>query len=518
MNDLPLRIKLGQRLVAGFPGTVMDEEFIRVVKEYKVGNVIIFQHNIVDDAQLKTLCAELTTLITRETGFAPFITIDQEGGVVTRLSNAYTNAPGQMAIAATGDPQNAYEMGRMTAAQLRDCGVNFNLAPDLDVNCNPDNPVIGVRSFGDDPDTVARYGVRMIHGLMDGGVYAVVKHFPGHGDTAVDSHVGLPCIDKSFAELSQMEFVPFLAGIKAGVPAVMTTHILFPQLEKERLPATMSRAIMTGILRGRLGFGGLIISDCMEMEAIASYYGTVTGVLAALNAGVDLVFTSHHAAYAAQAIERAEQEIAQGKLSLAELDASVARILHHKRMCAAMQPKDAMPEGEWAPRAAAVRAGSITAVRLPAGGIPPLGEDPIFISCPDYRSTLASSASSSGFTFAEEMRKKAGFGAALVTPKDPTDDDIAATLRQAKGRSAIVLGTYNGHILKGQLRQATALAALGIPMIAVAMRNPYDLADLPGGVAALAAWEYTLPMFDALWPVISGQRQPTGVLPLKRLR
>lgn len=516
---MTLREMIGQKLVVGFPGTELDGEFIRLVEEYKVGNIILFRHNIESEEQLAALCAELRRRIRAATGAEPFITIDQEGGVVTRLPDDTTNPPGAMAVAAAGGEENAYEMGYLTGCRLRALGVDFDLAPVMDVNSNPDNPVIGVRSYGDDPAAVARYATAMMKGLTEGGVYASLKHFPGHGDTAVDSHIGLPCIDKSLEELEQRELIPFRAGIAAGAPAVMSTHILFPQLEPGGVPATMSRAIMTDLLRGRLGFEGLVISDCMEMQAIATHYGTVNGVLAAMNAGVDLVFVSHTAALAREAVVKAEEALAEGRMDRGQLEESARRILEHKARCAALGPVHGTP-GAAQCRAAVneLRQKSVTAVQLPQGGLPALGETPLFLGCPDYRSTLASSAASGDFTFAEEMCRLAGAGQALVTPKDPTDAEIEAITAKAAGHSCLVLGTYNGHILKGQLALARALAATGLPMILVALRNPYDLAELPPHVAGLAAWEYTPAMFRALWPVLCGETPPQGRLPLARLR
>lgn len=518
MQTLSLTAKIGQRLVAGFPGTEPGEEFWELVRRYKVGNVILFHENIVDEAQLAALCARLRSGIEKETGFPPFIAIDQEGGVVTRLPDEATNIPGAMALAATGDPENARRMGFLTAARLRRCGVNFNLAPVMDVNCNPDNPVIGVRSYGDDPAKAAEFGTAMLRGLTEGGVYACLKHFPGHGDTAVDSHVGLPCIDKPLEQLERMELIPFRAGIAAGAPAVMSTHILFPQLEPKNIPATMSRNVMTGLLRERIGFTGLTVSDCMVMQAIQSYYGTANGVVAAMGAGVDLIFITHATDLVAESAEKAAAAVRSGALDPAEMDAGVERILAHKRRCAAMKPvREAPDEQAFREEVRAVREKTITAVNLPGGSMPQLGADPLFLGCRDYRSTQASNSGTSGFTFAEEMRKRVGAGAALVTPKDPSDGEIAAIAEQARRHSAIVLGTYNGHILKGQLRLAGALARTDLPMTVVALRNPYDLAGLPGNVAAVAAWEYSRPVFDALWSVIAGQRKPTGRLPLSRL-
>ena len=518
LQEMTLQEKLGQRLAAGFQGLEPSAEFLRLIKEYKVGNIILFRRNIQDGAQLKKLCAQLHEVVEAETGVPPFVTIDQEGGVVTRLPESEINIPGAMAVSATGDLHNAYDMGLLTAQELRSYGVNFDLAPVMDINCNPDNPVIGVRSYGDTPERVAAYGSQMVRGLLDGGVYCSLKHFPGHGDTAVDSHLGLPCIDRSYDELMQREFKPFLAGIQAGAPAVMTTHILFPQLEPDHIPATMSRRIMTGILREKFGFDGIIISDCMEMDAIKKFYGTVNGVLAAMKAGVDLVFVSQTPSLADDAMQAAREAAENGGLDLAELDASVQRMLDAKAKCAALPHKTLGSEEVCRARAEEVRAASITAVHLPKKGMPALGDDPIFLGCADYRSTIASNSETSGFTFAEEMRRHAGKGTALVTDKDPTAAEIAAAATQAKQHSAIVLGTYNGHILQGQLRLAHALADTGLPMILVALRNPYDLRDMPPHVATLAGWEYTRPLFDALWPVLNGTAAPQGTLPLTTLK
>ena len=301
------REQIGQRLVTGFPGTELTEDFRRMVREYKISNVILFRENITDCAQLKQLCGEIQALVRRETGHGAFITADQEGGLVTRLPGDAVNVPGAMAIAATGDPENAYRAGLLTGRELRALGVNFDLAPSVDVNSNPENPVIGARSYGDTPQEVSRYANRMIRGLLDGGVLCSAKHFPGHGDTDTDSHLALPCVDKSMEELERTELLPFREAVRAGVPAVMTTHILFPQLEPEHLPATMSRRIMTGLLREQMGFDGLIVSDCMEMRAIKDHFGTVNGVVAAMAAGVDLVFISRHAGRTRRCCKRPSQ-------------------------------------------------------------------------------------------------------------------------------------------------------------------------------------------------------------------
>ena len=501
--------KIGQRLVIGLPGPEMDPAFIRLVKEYKIGNVILFQRNCESSAQLARLCRDIQELVRRETGHGAFITIDQEGGSVTRLPYEAVNVPGSMALAATGDPENTYRAARLTAAELRSYGINFNLAPVADINNNPDNPIIGVRSYGDTAEQVERYAAAALRGYLDGGVLASAKHFPGHGDTDMDSHLSLPCIDKSLEELEKLELRPFKALIDAGCPAVMTTHILFPQLETDNVPATMSRRIITGILKERLGFRGLIISDCVEMQAIGVYYGSAKGAAAAMAAGVDLVFVSHTAEVQEEAARTCRAAAESGQISVEELDASVEKILRYKEQyCTA--PTGTPEQPDPLAEAAALRLSTIT---LTQGTIPALGGDPFFCGCADYQAGLVSNRELEKPSFGEAMSAKLG-GTALVTGQDPDAEEICAAVDAARGRSSIFVGTYNGHLYPGQMALVKALGELNIPMAVVALRNPYDLRDIPAHAAGIAAWDYSYLTLDTLIPVISGKVTPQGRLPI----
>lgn len=515
MRSMTDREKIGQRLVAGFPGTKPTEEFRHLIEEYKIGNIILFKHNVESEEQLKNLCAELRKMVIDSTGIEPFITIDQEGGAVTRLPDSDINIPGAMAVCASGDPHNAYDMGLITAQRLRSYGINFDLAPVMDINCNPDNPVIGVRSYADTPDRVSEYGSQMIKGLLDGGVYSSLKHFPGHGDTATDSHLGLPVIDKSYEQLSKFELIPFIAGMEAGVPAVMTTHILFPQIEKEKIPATMSHTIMTGILREKLGFQGMIISDCMEMQAVAKFYGTVKGTIAAMNAGVDMVFISQTPGLCMEAAKEALERLEDGTLDREMTDSSADRIIRFKEKMLAMKPKEFGNESECRVRTEEVRGESITAVQIPDSGIPCIGDDPVFVGCHDYQTSLAANKAVSVFDFADEMKKRCGFGDAVVYSRNPDSCEIDRILQEIKGHSCIILGTYNGHLQKEQMTLRDRISReSGIPVIHCALRNPYDLRDEDPKVSAIAAWEYTQNGFDRLWEIISGSRKAVGRMPI----
>lgn len=498
---MEIREKIGQKLVFGFHGPEITDEFREMVRRYKIGNVILFKHNIVSVPQLQALCRELQGLIQAETGHPALITIDQEGGMVSRLPGDAVVVPGSMALAATGDPRRAYQAARITARQLRGVGVNFNLAPVLDVNSNPANPVIGVRSFGDDPQLVAAFGAQAVQGYRDGGVLCCGKHFPGHGDTAVDSHLGLPCIDKPLQALRETELVPFRAAIDAGLPAVMSSHILFPQIEPDHVPATMSRRIMHDLLRDELGFTGLILSDCMVMNAIQVYYGAANGVIAAMKAGVDLVFVSSDAALQQESAAAALKAAEEGAFDPAELDESVARILEAKRLCAFTEPTPGLAgQREDYDTVETVARQAITLV----SGEPARADaQTFFCGCPDYRATQVANADPAATAFPLYMARAFG-GVGAVCGSDPDEAEIARLVAQSAPCEQIVAATCNAHLYPGQAHLMAALAATGKPMTVVSLRTPYDLPLLPEGVARIAAWDYTPAILAALEEILRG--------------
>lgn len=510
---MTLQEKIGQRLMTGFPGTEMSDEFRQAVKTYKIGNVILFRENVRDCAQLKQLCSDIQQFVREETGHSAFIAVDQEGGVVSRLREDGVNVPGAMALGATGDPENAYKAGRLIAQELRSLGPNFNFAPTVDVNSNPHNPVIGVRSYGDDPRKVGQFASRSVRGLMDGGVLCTAKHFPGHGDTDLDSHLALPSVNKSLAELEEVELVPFREAIREGVPAVMTAHILFPQIEPDPIPATMSRRIMQGILREKLGYQGIIISDCMQMAAIASHYGTVEGTLAAFKAGVDLVEITHDPVLCGKAAEAIRKAVEAGELDLAEMDASAERILACKKRWIENAEPVSFDFEAAAQVSRQMMEKTITQIQKPEGFS--LGQTPLCVGCPAYRVSLVGNLEDNqnnpfGTQMAQEL---SGIPASMS--QNPEAEEIAALVAKAKAYSSVVVGTYNGHLRRGQLALVHALAEQNIPTAVVALRNPYDLRDLPRTVWSIAAYEYSTESIRAAAKVLRGELVPTGKLAVK---
>ncbi|MGN9777303.1 glycoside hydrolase family 3 protein [Micromonospora sp. H33] len=249
-----------------------------------LGSVVLFARNVVDPEQVAALTAAL-----RAERPDVVVAIDEEAGDVTRIeSGRGSSRPGNFALGAVDDPALTAEVARDLGAELAALGVTLNYAPDADVNSNPDNPVIGVRSFGAEPALVARHTAAWVRGLQSGGVAACAKHFPGHGDTRVDSHHDLPRITGDRRRLDAVELAPFRAAVAAGVQAVMTGHLLVPALDPE-LPATLSGRILTGLLRDELGFSGVIVTDAVEMRAVADRYGFAGAAVRALAAGADAI-------------------------------------------------------------------------------------------------------------------------------------------------------------------------------------------------------------------------------------
>lgn len=327
VKDMTLKEKLGQLILPGFHSTTYDEQIRTLIEDYHVGNVILFTRNFEDAKQVRELTKKIHEEVYKHTGHIPFIAIDQEGGLVTRMMKDVTFAPGPMSASASIDDATYYT-GKMLAEDMIRLGMNFNLAPSLDVNNNPNNPVINVRSYSDDPKVVAKLGKRFIEGSLEFGVLACAKHFPGHGDCEVDSHLGLPTINYDLDRIHQIEMHPFKENI--NVPAIMSAHIMFPAYDT--VPATLSRKILTNVLREELGFKGLILTDCLEMKAIADMYGTAQGACMAVLAGADICDISHTLEYQVKALQLLEEAVNDGRLTVEELDAKVERILKFKEL------------------------------------------------------------------------------------------------------------------------------------------------------------------------------------------
>lgn len=509
ISEMTLKELVGHKIMLGLPGETLDDITKETIINYGISNVILFKRNIKDLDRLKALCDEIQDLVIKTTGYPAIIGVDEEGGCVNRLPNTAMIMPAPMGIAATGSPENGEKLAVLSAKQLKSLGINMSFVPDCDINSNPANPIIGGRSYGDTPGQVTEY-VRAINNAYKSENFLIsAKHFPGHGDTDMDTHLSLPVIHKSFEELSEFELIPFKELIRDGVSSIMTTHILFPAIEKENVPGTMSRTIITDILRNRLGYEGLIVSDCMEMDAIKKYYGTVEGCGKAAMAGVDIMLVCHTPELQRGATKEMLRLLEEGKYSKAELLDSVKRIIEYKEKYAitSTQTFDIEKAKE---EALNIRKKTFVLI---GGDIPAPGDHPFFVGCEDFRSANVSDAPEDKISFPEYM-SKALSGDYLITSQDPDINEIQKALSLAKNHSAIFVNTFNAHMFKGQARLVNALGSLGIPILAVTMRDPYDLCFIDKDIPSVLAWDYTPANLAALLPVISGKERPTGNVPI----
>lgn len=330
VKNLTLEEKIGQLLMFGFEGDDLNDEALELIEKYKAGNIILFTRNIVDGEQLFKLNQSFQKAAYKHIGIPLFIGIDQEGGMVSRIQNGATFFPGAMTISANGNLDACHQIGDMMGRELKAFGINMNFAPVLDVNNNPKNPVIGVRSYSDNPSVVATYGTTFIKGLQK-HVIATGKHFPGHGDTSVDSHLAMPKVEYGLNRLEKIEFVPFRKAIDQGLMAMMSSHIDFPQLTKHGLPTTLSKDVMTHLLRDRFGFKGLIVTDGMQMKAIQDNYGTVEASLMAVEAGVNIYCICHSRKLQIESLEYIRKAVINKEISEKIIDERVQRILNFKK-------------------------------------------------------------------------------------------------------------------------------------------------------------------------------------------
>ena len=281
--------RVGQRFMVGFHGHEASLDVKRLIRDFGVGGVILFARNVDQPEQVAELVRELQT-VARDAGhdLPLLIAVDQEGGRVARLRQPWTSWPPLRALGQVGSEDYSRRMGTALAEELLACGIRCDFAPVMDVDTNPKNPVIGDRSFGDDPELVGRLGVAMIRGLQDKGVVACAKHFPGHGDTDLDSHLDLPAVDHSLSRLHDVELRPFRQAVEAKVAMIMTAHVLVRELDAE-LPATLSPRVIDGLLRKDLQYDGVVVSDDLEMKAVAKHWRPARAAVLAAQAGCDIL-------------------------------------------------------------------------------------------------------------------------------------------------------------------------------------------------------------------------------------
>jgi beta-N-acetylhexosaminidase len=323
--------KAGECTMIGFDGHAVPAEVRRLLREFAVGQVILFRRNVDGPEQVAELVRELQSEARAAgAGLPLLVAVDQEGGRVARLREPWTLWPTARALGRTGDEALARGMGEALAAELSACGIRLDFTPVVDVDTNPANPVIGDRSFGDDPGLVGRMGAALVQGLQENGVAACAKHFPGHGDTDLDSHFALPAVDHARSRLDEVELPPFRRAIEAGVASVMTAHVIVRELD-DTVPATLSPRIVEEMLRREMKFEGVIFTDDLEMKAVSGRWGYAEAAVLSMAAGCDaLPVCSKHDAQV-EAMEGLIRAVEDGRLPWSRLDDAVGRIRRLKQ-------------------------------------------------------------------------------------------------------------------------------------------------------------------------------------------
>ncbi|TDD36539.1 beta-hexosaminidase [Actinomadura sp. KC06] len=473
---MSLEEKVGQLFVTRFSSRA---DALAKIRKYRVGGLIYFPGNF--GAPAKT--AAQSNALQKASKIPLLLGVDEEQGIVSRTP-FITGFPGNMALGATGSPADARAAAQVTGTELRAVGINLDYAPDADVNVDPRNPVIGLRSFGAEPGLVSKLTAGAVDGYQAAGVAAAAKHFPGHGDTATDSHTGLPVIKHTRPMWERLDAPPFRAAIGAGVDMVMTAHIVVPKLDGSGDPSTLSRNVLVKLLRGALGYKGVITTDSLEMAGVREKYGDAAVPVRALEAGADQLLMPPSLPRAYRAVLAA---VRSGKIPEKRLDGSVTRILQLKQRRGLFQDTAADPAkagaviGTSAHKAIArqVAEHAVTLVRNDRNVLPLKGKK-VAVTGP------------AGGTLRAALRRNG------ITVTSPGSADVT------------VLTTLNA----GGATAAKVRALGSKPVVVAALGRPYDLNSAKGAEGALATYSSSAVSVNALGRVLSGAVKPTGRLPV----
>lgn len=509
LRGMSIADRAGQTMSVAFHGTRITAHLERMIREKHIGGVVLFRENAGEASAFRRLADDLQRLA-REAGIPPlFIATDHEGGPVLRVTQGLALPPAQMALAASPDPAGAVRRSAaLGARELRSIGANWVLAPVADVNDEPRNPIIGNRSFGSEPARVGELVAVAVRAYGEASLLCCVKHFPGHGSVTVDSHLGLPQSGATRARLDAVELAPFRAAIAAGAPAIMTAHIRVPSLGTADAPATLSRAVLTDLLRAQLGFRGLVVTDDLEMGALSSVGGQARSGLGSLQAGADYLLFRFDEGAQLEGHRLIVEAASAGALPAPRLEDAARRVLEAKARWGVLDPATPAAFDLGADRAEAqdLARGAITLLR--AGGLPLRGR------------VLAVSFGTPDIAVAPEQPTLAdvvgrALPAATVRNLPGLDDATIRSVTQAALASDVaVVGTFD---VAGDPRQRRLVESLQSvrPTVAVALRAPYDISEIPSVAGYLCAYSGREPALVAAVEVMTGTRPPQGRLPVE---
>lgn len=530
LREMTLEEKVGQLFVtyaygrtADTPDPVNREEFgvdtpAQVVQKYHLGGIIHFtwSNSLYDPKQIAELSNGLQTAATSSGAQVPLlISTDQEQGQVTRITEPVTQLPGNMALGAGRSPQDAERAAAITGQELRAMGLNMNFAPSGDVNVNPANPVIGVRSFSSDPTLAAQFTAAQVRGYEDTqtageGVSASVKHFPGHGDTNTDSHTALPVIEHDRQQWEQLDAPPFKEAIAANTDSVMSAHIVVPKLDDSGQPATLAPKVLTGMLRQELGYQGVVFTDSLQMEGVRQQHPDSEIPVLALQAGADVMLMPQNLQVAIDGVIAAVRD---GRLTEQRIDESVSRVLKLKEGRGVLanpfvdvsKVDSIVGNQQHLADAQRITDRSTTLLRNDAA-LPLKAPGKVFVTGASEQGAKALS---------DSVRARGPQSSALATGTKPTQEQIGQAVEQAKAHDVAVVLTsaaWNPDNA-GQLDLVRALQATGKPVVAVAVRDPYDAAyvDVPAWIASYSDKPVAM---ESVAKVLFGEATPAGKLPV----
>jgi beta-N-acetylhexosaminidase len=521
LAQMSVEEKLGQLFMVFFDGTSYSPALEQTIQDLHVGGILIFHQNVGPVEELAAvIAAAQETAATTGAAIPLFVGVDHEGGLINRFGDRLTPFPGPMAIAATGSVENARAVAEVMSEELLALGINMNLAPVVDVNNNPKNPVIGSRAFASTPELVTSYGLAMIEGFQESHLIATAKHFPGHGDTTIDSHSALPVINKDLAQLQATELVPFAAAIAAGTEVIMTAHVAVPPLTGDsELPATLSDAILVDLLRDEMGFEGLIAADSLGMGALDLRYGITQTASLAVDAGVDLLMfgadPGHTPVEQYWVFENLLARVQAGELSEARLDESVRRILQAKARHGLLTSKPMLTVAPSAAELAGkirtpehlalaekISEQAVTLVKNDAQLLPLSPDQHIALIVPEFEVDLPQ-------LFAEA----AGNVTYIPMPVDPDREIRQRIMELAAAADVIVMDTYNANFYPGQVALVKELQ--GRPLVVIATSSAYDLLAFPEQETYLTTYNDNRVILSAAVKLLFGQIQPAGMLPVE---
>ncbi|MDX2141297.1 MAG: beta-N-acetylhexosaminidase [Chloroflexota bacterium] len=502
-----LELQIGQMCYVGFEGLTAPDYLLDWLRSGRVGGVILFARNVESPAQV----AALTDSLQAAAPYGVIISIDQEGGTVARLRDGFTESPGAMALSSAQDAESFTErVSHMLATELRALGIHWDYAPAVDISYNAANPSVGTRSFGSDAARVSRLGAAAIRGFQSAGVAASPKHFPGLGNTPIDTHLDLPVLDTPVEHLLTHDLEPYRAAIAANTASIMLTHVMYSALDPDH-PVTVSPVVAQRLIRGELGYDGIVTTDCMEMQAVADRYGAGESAVLAALAGIDALLFSHTPSRQAECYEALLAAARSGRLPLAVVETANRRLAAFKQ--AWLKPRADLSiiraPDHLALASEAAQAGTTL---LRSGAALPLRGNVTVIEFPSiFDSGILESGGLSGFS--RLLTTRLPSVRVHVVREDTPPESLVEAARDAE---TLVLATRNAHLNAATLALCQSIMASAERAVLVCLRNPYDAGTLGAGADSIVCTcGDSAPSLEAAVGALLGDYAPTGTLPVE---